>query len=95
MDLQPTSLFPTCKSFALGLVVGIALFGVVGRLPTASMPMPRQKQIPGRMGMTEQERLIELERRMANVEKQLATLQKWEVKAPFRVVDLGIGLSLR
>jgi hypothetical protein len=71
------------------------LFGEIGRLPTASMAMPQQKQIPGRMGMTEQERLIELERRMANVEKQLATLQKSEVKASFRVVDLGIGLPLR
>jgi hypothetical protein len=85
--------FRNTTAFVLGLAIGAGIsFSPVRRVlqPTALIAAPQQTQVPTRMGMSEQERLIELERRMASVEKQLAEIRKGtsaDVKAPFRVID--------
>jgi hypothetical protein len=76
------------RQLALGVALGIAVGSVPSRLLAPPVAAAEQTNIPQRMGMSELERLIELEQRMANVERELANRKSNPViKAPFRVLD--------
>src|SRR6187431_1997231 len=68
------------------VLVGVAIGALAASLFVPTSVMAQQK--PSRIGLSEQERLVELEQRMARVEKQTADLQKRQgtVKAPFEIL---------